>query len=143
MTYIQFVGRPMRLKRMIEHQIEDVELKWAICQTTTAQLGERVQTSVTNKTEASYLKYADSKKKLNELSDEFDEARTEIRAFLYENLEPSDADVLEWKYVEGKSLQEIAQIRSMTYQSMKNKAAKADRKAKRCYQALPNVTTRY
>lgn len=140
MTYNQFVERPIQLKRRIEHQMEDVELKWAICQTTTSQLGERVQTSTVNKSEKSYLKYIEAKRKLDELSSEFDTASNELRMFLYNALNPDDADVLEWKYIEGKSLQEIAVIRNITYQSMKNKTSKAERIAKRRYQMLPDST---
>lgn len=133
MTYNEFVKRPNRIRRRISHKIEDVMLKESICMRTTTTLGERVQTSPTNTQEISYLRYIDAKNDLNELATELELAQTEVRDFLYDNLNYDDADLLEWRYVDGKNLTEIADKMGMAYQTVKNKMSVAEKEARRRY----------
>jgi len=143
MTYKEFVSRPKAMRRRVEHQIEDVQLKWTICQGTTVALGDKVQTSPSNTTEANNLRYIESKKKLDKYVEKLDAASHELRTFLYSHLDLDMADILEWKYIDCKTIQEMADIKGLEYDSMKNKIHKADRIAKKIYDELPNVTKCY
>ena len=134
MTYKQFVNRPLILRRKVEHKIEDVQLKWTICQSSTAPLHERVQTSGGNTTESSYIRYIDAKRELEQLAEELDLARNDLRDFLYSNLKNQDADMLDWRYIGGRTVQEIAEIEGMSYQTAKNRISSANRKAICMYQ---------
>lgn len=133
MTYDEFVNRPNRIRRRISHKIEDVMLKESICMRTTTTLGERVQTSPTNSQETSYLRYIDAKNDLNELATELEIAQTEVRDFLYDNLSFIEADLLEWRYIDGKSPQEIADKMGTTYEATRQRIKRANQKAKRHY----------
>ena len=133
MTYNEFVKRPNRIRRRISHKIEDVMLKESICMRTTTTLGERVQTSPTNSQEIAYLRYIDAKNDLNELATELETAQTEVRDFFYGNLSFDDADLLEWRYIDGKNLQEIADTMNIAYQTAKNKLNNADKRARSKY----------
>ena len=65
MKYYDFMSRPVRLKKKIEHKADDVAFKLEIClKATTALGGERVQTSRDNTTEKSFANYIDAKNKL-------------------------------------------------------------------------------
>ena len=137
MTYKDFVNRPLRLKRRVEHKIEDVQLKWTICQSATANMdGERVQGSTQNRTENSTLRYIDAKRELDELAGELEESRDAVRSFFYDNLSERDADILEWRYIGGRNLQEIAEIVGVEYQTIKNRMSEANRTASYKYQLL-------
>lgn len=133
MTYNEFVKRPNRIRRRISHKIEDVMLKESICMRSTTTLGERVQTSPTNTQEIAYLRYIDAKNDLNDLASELELAQTEVRDFFYGNLSFDEADLLEWRYIDGKSPQEIADVLNIAYQTAKNKLSRADKKARSKY----------
>ena len=130
MTYYEFVCEPRRLRRRILHKIEDVALKEAACTSITSSLKERVQTSPSNTTEISYARYIDAKNELDKLVCELEEAQNRVRDFLYENLSQDYADILEWKYIEDKSIAETAMIVGIAHQTVKNKMSKAEKKAK-------------
>ena len=106
MTYHEFINRPRALRIKIEHKIEDVRLKESACMTSTSPLNERVQTSTKNTAEASYVRYIDAKNCLVKLMDEYDDAQNEVRDFLYRNLPLDEADLLEWRYIDSKSIKE-------------------------------------
>ena len=127
MNYREICDRPQEIRRRIEHQIEDVNYKWNLCQNITASLGERVQTSPSNNTERCYLSYIESKRKLDKLYDELEVAEATLRELLYNNLDSDLADMLEWRYIEGKTVKEIADIIGMKYESAKNKISRANR----------------
>ena len=133
MTYNEFVKRPNRIRRKISHKIEDVMLKESICMRTTTTLGERVQTSHSNTQETSYLRYIDAKNDLNELAMELEEAQTEVRDFFYGNLSYDEADLLEWRYIDGKTPQEIADKMGTTYEATRQRIKRANEKARRKY----------
>lgn len=143
MTYKEYMTQPLYLRRRIEHKIEDVRLKESVCMNTTAPMGERTQSSPTNATELSYVRYIDAKNELDVLMDKLGAIQDEVRDFLYGNLSPEEADILEWRYIDGKSQQEISQIVGITYDAMRAKASRAEKKLKKVYnssQMSQNVT---
>lgn len=133
MTYEQFINRPLELIQKIEHKIEDVQYKWTLCLNTTQGLSERVQTSPSNTSDLRVIRYAQANKELTEMQGEYDAACEMVRAFLYDNLDLGDADVLDWKYCNGKSISDIADIRNITYSGAANRIGRAEAKARRKY----------
>lgn len=142
MTYDAFVYRPLLLRRRIAHQIEDVQLKESICMKASAPLQERVQTSVSNTTEINYIRYIDAKNRLSQLAGELEEAQAELREFLYKNLSPDEADILEWRYIDDKSIQDIADIRDLSYSAINSRICRANRKARGIYDACTDKNAR-
>ena len=134
MTYNEFVGMPAELLQQIWHKVDDVQLKWTVCLNTVPELGERVQTSVKNNTEASIIRYSQAKGELDVLVGCYDKAVKDIRRFLYENLSADEADVLDWKYCGDKSIQQIADLKHLSYSGAANKIYRADRKAVKIYE---------
>ena len=130
MTYEQFINRPLDLMQKIEHKVEDVQYKWTLCLNTTQGLSERVQTSPSNSTEVRIIRYAQANKELTDLQTEYDEACKTVRGFLYGNLDISDADVLDWKYCNGKSISDIAEIRNLSYTGAASKISRAEVRAR-------------
>lgn len=133
MTYETFINRPLDLMQKIEHKAEDVMFKWTLCLNTSPGLSERVQTSPKNNQDLKVIRYDDANKELIELQGEYDDACEEIRTFLYDNLDIGDADVLDWKYCNGKSTTEIAEIRGMSYSGAASKISRAEAKARKKY----------
>ena len=133
MTYEQFINRPLELIQKIEHKVEDVAFKWTLCLNTTQGLSERVQTSPSNTSDLKVIRYAQAKKELDDLQEEYDSACDDVRAFLYANLKLMDADVLDWKYCNGKSTKEIAEIRNITYSGAANRISRAEARARSKY----------
>ena len=136
MTYNEFVGMPADLLQQIWHKVDDVQLKWTVCLNTVPELGERVQTSVRNNTEASIIRYSQAKGELDALFARYDKAVQDIRDFLYENLSPDEADVLDWRYCGDKSNQQIAELKNLSYSGASSKIYRADRKAMEIYDML-------
>ena len=108
-------------------------LKESICMRSTTTLGERVQTSPTNTQEIAYLRYIDAKNDLNDLASELETAQTEVRDFFYGNLNFDEADLLEWRYIDGKTPQEIADRMGTTYEATRQRIQRANEKARRKY----------
>lgn len=133
MTYNEFVSQPVDLLTKIWHKVDDVQLKWTVCLNTVPELGERVQTSVRNNTEACILRYAQAKGELDALFYLYDKAVKDIRKFLYDNLPADEADVLDWKYCGDKSIQQIAEIKVLSYSGAASKIYRAERKAMKIY----------
>ena len=100
---------------------------------TTTTLGERVQTSPTNTQEVSYLRYIDAKNDLNRLASDLETAQEEVRDFFYKNLTFDEADLLEWRYIDGKTPQEIADKMGTTYEATRQRIKRANEKARRKY----------
>ena len=130
MTYEEFINRPLNLMQKIEHKIEDVQYKWTLCTATTQGLSERVQTSPSNTNEIRVIRYAQANKELTDLQGEYDAACESVRDFLYTNLELTDADVLDWKYCNGKSINDIAEIRNLSYTGAASKISRAETRAR-------------
>ena len=133
MTYSEFMNRPRILHMKISHKADEVAFKLEVCQKTTGTLGERVQTSPTNITEMHYASYIDANKKLQSLVNDYNKAKDEVTEFLYDNLGLDDADLLEWRYVNGKNLQETAEILGVAYQTARNRMSRAESRARRKY----------
>lgn len=133
MTYNEFVKQPNNIRRRVNHKIEDVMLKESICMRSTISLGERVQASPGNSQEASYIRYIDAKNELNDLAARLEEARTEVRTFLYDNLSLEDADLLEWRYIDGKTPMEISEKMGTTYEATRQRLKRANEKARKKY----------
>ena len=107
-----------------------MQYKWTLCTNTTQGLSERVQTSPTNTTEVRVIRYAQANKELTDLQGEYDAACERVRAFLYGNLELGDADVLDWKYCNGKSINDIAEIRNLSYTGAASRISRAETRAR-------------
>ena len=133
MTYNQFVNRPISMYRRIMHQRETVLRLENICMNTTMEITERVQSSRSNSQERKYVAYSDAKKRLAYMVEEYENACETVRDFLYSSLDESDADILEWKYIDNKSVSEIAEKRNLKPQTVKNIMGKADREARKKY----------
>ena len=133
MSYEEFINRPLELIQKIEHKVEDVAFKWTLCLNTTQGLSERVQTSPSNTSDLKVIRYAQAKKELDDLQEEYDSACDDVRDFLYANLKLMDADVLDWKYCNGKSTKEIAEIRNITYSGAANRISRAEARARSKY----------
>ena len=138
MTYDEFINRPLELMQQIEHKIEDVQYKWTLCLNTSQGLSERVQTSPSNTTEIRVIRYAQANKELTELQGKYDEACESVRDFLYGNLELGDADVLDWKYCNGKSINDIAEIRNLSYTGAASRISRAETRARSKFSDLRN-----
>ena len=127
-AYEDFMNRPLRLRSRIEHKADDVAFKLEIClKATTALGGERVQTSHDNTTERNLAEYIDARKKLDAIIDDYNDAVEQVTDFIYDNLDFKDADLLEWKYINGKTLTEISDIMGIAYQTAKNRSWQAER----------------
>lgn len=133
MTYEEFINKPLDLMQKIEHKAEDVMFKWTLCLNTSPGLSERVQTSPSNTSDLKVIRYAQAKKELDDLQEEYDSACDDVRDFLYANLKLMDADVLDWKYCNGKSVKEIAEIRNITYSGAANRISRAEARARSEY----------
>ena len=136
MSYEEFINKPLNLMQKIEHKTEDVMFKWTICLNTTQGFSERVQTSPSNTSDLKIIRYAQADQELTALQGEYDEACDAVRGFLYENLNMQDADVLDWKYCNGKSISEIADIRNMSYSGAASKISRAEVRARSKYNNL-------
>ena len=110
MTYNEFITRPYRIWKRIMHKSDEVIRIEAICMKSTQVFGERVQSSFDNSQERNYIALVEAKRELNELMDEHKKAQDEVREFLYDNLSINEADLLEWKYIDGKSIKDIAEL---------------------------------
>jgi len=130
MTYNEFMNRPRRLHRRIVHKADEVAFKLEVCQKTTGSMGERVQTSPANITEIHYADYIDASRKLQNLVKDYNEARDEVTAFLYDNLDFLDADLLEWRYINDKTLKDTAELIGIAYQTARSRISKAEQRAR-------------
>lgn len=139
MTYEEFINKPLDLMQKIEHKIEDVQYKWTLCLNTTQGLSERVQTSPSNTSDLRVLRYIEANKQLTELQGEYDDACAEVREFLYGTLDMQDADVLDWKYCNGKSITDIAEIRNISYSGAANRISRAEVKARKKYAEIVDL----
>lgn len=133
MTYVEFVNRPLEIYSRIAHQVEIVQRLENICLNTTTTLGEKVQTSRQNTQEKKYAALADARHKLNKMTGDLIDICDEVRDFFYENLSYDDADILEWKYINGKSIGEISIITNTSYSGTATKISRAEKKAKKAY----------
>ena len=133
MTYNEFITRPYRIWKRIMHKSEEVMRIEAICMKSTQVFGERVQSSFENSQEKNYLALIEARRELDRLIDEHKMAQDEVRTFLYENLSINEADLLEWKYIDGKSIKDIAELLHEQEQTVRNKASKYEKKARNIY----------
>lgn len=133
MTYNEFITRPYRIWKRIMHKSDEVIRIEAICMKSTQVFGERVQSSFDNSQERNYIALVEAKRELNELMDEHKRAQDEVREFLYDNLSINEADLLEWKYIDGKSIKDIAELLHEQEQTVRNKASKYEKKARNIF----------
>lgn len=144
MTYNEFMNRPLWLYDRIKHDADHVAFLFEICVKSTGMLGERVQTSPSDRNAKSYAAYIDANNALQELVHEFNNAKEEVVQFLYDNLDYDDADLLEWKYINAKDLKDIAEIKGLAYQTVKNRMSMAEKRAIRKYiNLVPESTEKY
>lgn len=144
MTYDEFMNRPLWLYERIKHDADHVAFLFEVCVKSTGAFGERVQTSSTDKSSKSYAAYIDANNALQELVREFNNAKDEVIQFLYSNLNYDDADLLEWKYINAKDLKDIAEIKGLAYQTVKNRISVAEKRAIEKYiNSVPKSTEKY
>lgn len=134
MNFDEFVNQPQRIDVRISHQLQVAEKLKDRCESATAVYSEvRVQTSRENHHETWLIKYIDSKKKLTALMEEYDKAVEEVRSWLYDNLPPNEASLLEYRYCDGLLNPEIADLEQKAEQTIKNKMSRYIRKARDIY----------
>ena len=133
MTYNEFMTRPLAIWRQILHKSDEVAKLEGLCLRTTASFGERVQNTVENTREKNLVALSQSKAEMNEMVAELMRVQAEIREFLYDSLRIEEADVLEWKNINGKSVKEIAETLGIEEQSVRNKLSRYEKKARARY----------
>lgn len=133
MTYEEFVTRPLAIWRELLHKSDEVARLEGLCMRATTTLGERVQNTVGNSQERNLVALADARRELNGLISTLMAVQDEVRVFLYNNLPLDGADILEWKYVNGKSIKDIAETLGFEEQTVRNKISKYDREARKKY----------
>ena len=133
MTYDEFVNKPYRIWLRVLHKADEVLRIEAICTKATTTYGEKVQSSFDNSQEKNYLALIDAKKELNELLEEHKEAESAVRSFFYGYLDADEADIMEWKYIDGKSPKQIAKIRNEQEQTIRNKISRYENKARKIF----------
>lgn len=135
MTFDEFIRRPQTIDNRIQHQLAEAERLRDLCDRVTAIYGgEKVQTTNENRREIWLTKYADSKHKVTELMEQYDDAVGDLKAWLYANMEFTAAATLEYRYCDNMTNKEIAEITGYAEQSVKNKVSKAIRKARELYE---------
>jgi DNA-binding CsgD family transcriptional regulator len=130
MTYDEFINRPNTIWRRVLHKSEEVMRIEAICTRATSVFGERVQSSFDNTKEKNYIALIEARRELYGLMEEHDIAQEEVREFLYGSLSEEEADLLEWKYIDGKNAKEIADIFCEQEQTIRNKMSRFEKKAR-------------
>lgn len=136
MDYDEFVSQPQMIDDRISHQLQVVERWKSKVESVTAVLSEvRVQTSPENKREIWLAKYIDSQQKLTVLMEDYDRACDEVRTWLYDNLPPNEASLLEYRYCDGLRNPEIAEVERQAEQTIRNKISVCIRKARVIYNA--------
>ena len=133
MTYDEFVNKPYRIWMRVLHKADEVLRIEAICTRATTTYGEKVQSSFDNSKERNYIVLIEAKRELREILEEHRKAEDEVRDFFYEHLETDEADIMEWKYIDGKSPKQIAEIRNEQEQTIRNKISKYENKARKIF----------
>ena len=134
-SFDKFIGRVRVLDKKIDHQLKRAEkLKSLSEQITTIWSDAWVQTSTENKRERRLADLIDSKRELERLLNQREQAADEIRDFLYSNLSEDNADVLEWKYCDDLSIFEIAEKECLSYSGAASKIYRAETKARAKYE---------
>ena len=133
MTYDEFVTRPLVIWRQILHKSDEIARLEGLCLRTTVSFGERVQNTVENTREKNLVALSQSRAEMDEMIADLMQVQAEIREFLYDCLKVEEADVLEWKYINGKSVKEIAETLDIEEQSVRNKISRCEKKARSKY----------
>ena len=137
-SYDEFVYRVQILDTKINHQLLKAERLRSLCDhaTTIWHIDTKVQTSNGNKREKLLAELSDCKSKLEKLVEQRDQAEQDITAFFNSVLKLDAADIMILKYVYGKSISEIAEMKFYTYSGAANKISRSDAKAKAAYMNL-------
>lgn len=142
--YLQQVGK---LNRLIENKTIERE-QWRSMATSTGTFsdGERVQSSGSKqKMEDAVIRYADLEREINRCIDAFVNARQDVIRTI-EQLPTTEYDILHKIYIQGKLLEDVADIYDRTYSwatTVHGRALKAvqdilDRKEK-CREEMQNL----
>ena len=139
MTYSEFVTQPIAMWSKVLHKSDEVARLEGICTRTTIGFSERVQNTVENTREKNLVALAQERQELDKLIAELLRVQGEVRSFFYECLSLEEADILEWKYINGKTVKEIADILRIEEQSVRNKVSRCDKKARQKYNEYEKV----
>ena len=136
MEYRDFVGRVRILDLKINQQMLEAERLKSLCeQITTIWLDDvRIQASAENKQEQRLIELVDCKRELDSLVDKRNEVVQELTDFFNNSLSYEDADTLILKYIHGKSITDIADLKVLSYSGAANKIYRADIRARQRYE---------
>lgn len=136
MKYSDFVGRVRTLDIKINQQLLEAERLKNLCeQITTIWLDDvRIQASAENKQEQRLIELVDCKRELDSLVDKRNEVVQELTDFFNNSLSFEDADTLILKYIHGKSIGAIADIKTLSYSGAASKIYRADLRARQRYE---------
>lgn len=134
MTFEEYVERPQILRNRIQNQIEKIEQLENLCNQTTTILSDvKVQTNHGNKRDKYLADYIDSKKKLNDIMKQYDEAVEDLQTWLYDSLDFEDADLLDWRYCNCLKNEEMAERVGIAYSTQRKRISRANKKARDIY----------
>lgn len=140
MNYDQFMSQPKNLGIQIQHQLEEAERLKALCERATTVYSDMgAQTSHENQREKWLVKYIDSKNKVEELIEMQSAAEESVRAWLYQHLELQDSSMLEYRYIDGLTNNEIAERMHYSEQYLKSKISKTIRVSRKIYEQQKGV----
>lgn len=136
MTYNEFVGRIEILDFKIDQALDKAERLRSLCDrvTTIWTTDVRVQQSNGTKREERLTKLIDSKRELEELLEKREKAEKEITAFFDSALKPEDAAVLTMKYINKRTIKDVAELMFYTYSGAACRISRADARARAKYE---------
>ena len=112
----QYLGQIERLDKMIQNKLSEIyQLKTMACSVTVSNDGERVQTSSDkDRLGSTVAKIVDLEKETDRLVDRFVDLKKEIMSIISMIKSERHREILFKKYLEQKSLYEIAEELGMT-----------------------------
>lgn len=135
MTYNEFVGRIEILDFKIDQALDKAERLRSLCdRVTTIWTDVKVQQSNGTKREERLTKLIDSKRELEELLEKREKAEKEITDFFDSALKPEDAAVLTMKYINKRTIKDVAEQMFYTYSGAANRISRADARARAIYE---------
>ena len=135
-TYDEFVGRVRILDFKIDQALDKAERLRSLCDRVTAIWMDdiRVQMSNGKKREERLTELIDSKRDLEKLLEKREQAAEEITDFFDSVLKPEDAAVLVMKYINGRTIKDVAELMFYTYSGAACRISRAEVKARAKYE---------
>ena len=134
MTYKEFINRPTAISRRIDHKQAEASKCFDACVRTTAAPREVMIKSGENARDVNLARYIDAQAELAKLHEDFKAVAKVTRSFLYDALKPDVADLMEYRYVDCCTVNEIAAMKSMAPQSVRNKISRGNKEAEKYWE---------